>query len=192
MGLLASIAAIGCGESSDASSEPRPSDAGSDAPVQDGAFSDAPNDTNAPEAGDAEDADAADASEDTGATGDGGTCGPADPYPSLLTDVAGLSARRGTIQFEARDGNTITAFTYRASGFDGTGPIVFVMHGAGRTAESYLQAFVPIAERHGALAIAPLFDEQRYPSSDDYTLGVGTSGAPYGGAFEPTEWRAPT
>jgi pimeloyl-ACP methyl ester carboxylesterase len=111
--------------------------------------------------------------------------------PSNLIDSSGLNSRHGSIRFKGRDGNTITAYTYRASGFDGSGPILFVMHGAGRTAESYLNAFKPIAERHSALAVAPLFDENNYPTSESYNLGVGVKDTPSGGVYQPAQWRAP-
>ena len=61
------------------------------------------------------------------------------------------------------------------------------MHGSGRTAEYYLDGFAPIAERHGALAIAIEFPKTYYPSSDDYTLAVGTSDTPYGSTYDPSD-----
>jgi hypothetical protein len=118
-------------------------------------------------------------------------CERVDPFPSTLIDTGGLRTRHGSIRFRARDGNLITAYTYRATGFVDSGPILFVMHGSGRTAESYLDAFKPIAERHSALAVAPLFDTDAYPKSEDYTLGVGVNGTPYGGVYRSSEWRAP-
>jgi len=123
-----------------------------------------------------------------------------DPFPSALLDTSGLYTRvtdpelpEASIEFVARDGNSLTAFTYRATGFDqATGPVVFVMHGSGRTAEAYLKRFKPIAERHGALAVAPEFPEDLYgPGSSPYTLGVGTNGQPGSDAYDPSEWRNP-
>jgi pimeloyl-ACP methyl ester carboxylesterase len=118
-------------------------------------------------------------------------CKVVDPFPARLVDTSGLTSRHGSIRFKARDGNIITAFTYRASEFDGSGPILFVMHGSGRTAESYLNAFKPIAERHSALAVAPMFDKNNYPTSESYNLGVGAKGTPSGGVYQPAQWRAP-
>lgn len=60
-----------------------------------------------------------------------------------------------------------------------------------RNAVSALEAFKPIAERHSALAVAPFFSEEDYPSSEDYTLGVGVDDTPYGRVYDPDEWRAP-
>ncbi len=136
------------------------------------------------------------AGEDTGsvtATGPDDACDVVDPYPSLILDNDWQAERFGTLDFQARDGNMLRAFTFRSSGFEpATGPILFVMHGSGRTAESYLEAMIPVAERVGAVAIAPEFPETLYPDSDDYTLGVGTGVVPDGGVYDPDEWRAPS
>jgi hypothetical protein len=65
----------------------------------------------------------------------------------------------------------LDAPTYRATGFDPEhGPIWFVIHGAGRTAESYRDAAAPVAERYGALAIALRFPENEYPGTESWTL----------------------
>ena len=113
-----------------------------------------------------------------------------DPAPSVLTDESGLTERSGSIRFIARDGNELSAYTYRATGYEEDGPILFVMHGTGRTAESYLSAFAAIAERNDALAIAPEFPSELYTGSD-YVLGVGTDGLPAGGTYLESEWREP-
>ena len=122
-----------------------------------------------------------------GATTD---CERRDPYPAILTGAETLTQRAGSIRFVARDDNTLTATTYRATGFDeATGPIVFVLHGARRDAQAYLAAIAPYAERAGALAIAPEFPERLYPNSEDYTLGLGVNGPPSGGTYDAGEWR---
>jgi len=123
-----------------------------------------------------------------------------DPYPSVLEDTSGLYTRvtdpelpEASIEFVARDGNLLRAFTYRASAFEpDSGPILFVLHGESRTAESALRSVKPIGERHAALVVAPEFPESLYgPDADPYLLGVGTSGQPGSEAFDPAEWRAP-
>jgi hypothetical protein len=93
------------------------------------------------------------------------------PLAEPLLDGSGLAARAGTLAFATRDGGRLDAVTYRATGFDAErGPIWFVIHGAGRTAESYRDAAAPVAERYAALAIAPVFPESEYPDSDSWTL----------------------
>jgi hypothetical protein len=122
----------------------------------------------------------------------------ADPFPSQFVDTSGLykhvidpKTETSLIRFKARDGNILTAYTYRATGFSvSDGPIVFILHGAARNAIDYLNRFKPIAEQHGALAIAPEFPYSIYgPGSDRYTLAVGTRKPPYTDTYRAREWR---
>jgi len=120
-------------------------------------------------------------------------CEWSDPYPSEIIDASGLNTpRHGIIQFVAKNGNVLTAYTYRATGFNPTsGKIWFVQHGANRTASSYLNASAPVAERADALAIAIEFNELDYPGSQSFAFGVGTDGTPSGRNYDPTQWLAP-
>ncbi len=56
--------------------------------------------------------------------------------------------------------------------------IVFVMHGHGRNAAAYRDAWIPHAEQHGFMVVAPLFDAQQW-SDDAYAhaslIGPGDS-----------------
>src|SRR5687767_4709738 len=99
---------------------------------------------------------------------------PGNAYETKWIDSAAfLESRFGEATFEARDGNRLSVFVYRATGFDPSkGPIWFVMHGAGRSAKRYLQAAAPVAERYDAVAIAIEFPEAAYRRSEDYTLNV--------------------
>jgi pimeloyl-ACP methyl ester carboxylesterase len=121
-----------------------------------------------------------------------------DPYPAELVDNTGLfhksaelEDREPRIQFRTRTGSVLDAFVYRATGFTPeTGSVVFIMHGANRNADDYLRRFRPMAERYGALAIAPEFPKSLYgPDSEPYTLGLGKGKTPSGGTFQPQKWR---
>lgn len=91
-----------------------------------------------------------------------------------LQPSALLTPRFGTVSLDARDGHRLSAFVYRATGFDPKhGRIWFVMHGAGRNAKRYLEAAAPAAERHDALAIAIEFSQAAYRRQEEYTLDVG-------------------
>ena len=89
-------------------------------------------------------------------------CSAKDPYPSTLVDSSGLTTTKfGKIRFKARDGNTLNAYTYRATTFNpATSPILFVMHGTNRNAEDYLHNLAAVAEmatpyyarQHGSLS----------------------------------------
>jgi hypothetical protein len=116
-----------------------------------------------------------------------------DPYPAAWLDSSALFVPRfGKVKFVARDGTRVSAFVYRSTAFDPrSGPIWFVMHGAGRGARSYLRAAAPVAERHNALAIAIEFSARAYPAVEAYTLGVTTRGGPDERAHEQKRWRDP-
>ncbi len=91
----------------------------------------------------------------------------------LIEDAGLHNDGFGRISMRAIGGHTLSARTYRATGFQDTnGPIWFVMHGVGRNADRYVRIAAPVAERHGALAIVLEFAQDEYPRSSDYTLGV--------------------
>lgn len=120
-------------------------------------------------------------------------CATIDPFPSTLQNPEVLDDRRGELRFVARDGKVLTAFTHRSESFDGAnGPILFVIHGAGRNAEGYLNAWRDAVDAAGALAIAPRFPKDLYPTSESFNLGVGTDGTPRSSTYEAADWRAPS
>jgi len=116
-----------------------------------------------------------------------------DSYTARWIDSSALNTRGfGQVEFEARDGNDLTAKIYRSSSFDpSSGPIWFVMHGASRNAERYIRTAAPVAERYGALTIVIHFSREEYPRGGDYTLGVTSTG--WGGLtlFGRESWREP-
>jgi hypothetical protein len=78
----------------------------------------------------------------------------------------------GRVTFTASDGTRLEARTYRGTAFDPLdGPIWFVMHGASRDVDRYLEVAAPVAERYGALAMVIHFPREAYPASADYPLG---------------------
>jgi hypothetical protein len=50
-------------------------------------------------------------------------------------------------------------------------PILFVMHGTGRTGRNYREVWTPQAERRGFLLIVPEFSRRYYPRSEQYHQG---------------------
>ncbi len=57
----------------------------------------------------------------------------------------------------------ITLFTYKPPTYR-AGPLLVVCHGVGRNAEEYRNFAITMAERFGAIVVAPLFDTRRFPS----------------------------
>ena len=91
------------------------------------------------------------------------------------TALAESGLRR--VQFVTHDGKFLVAHIYRPSHFDSTnGPIWFVMHGIKRNADYYAEIAAPVAERYQAMTIVIEFSRRYYPASEDYTLGITSSG----------------
>jgi hypothetical protein len=117
-----------------------------------------------------------------GCAGDDGSRGGSaatEPWTARWIDKTDLHETGfGKVTFEAKAGNSLVALTYRSSSFDPEyDPIWFVMHGASRDVERYIEAAAPVAERYDALAIAIHFPRQDYPTSDDYTLSIYEPGS---------------
>lgn len=62
-------------------------------------------------------------------------------------------------------------WTYRPATFTVDSPIVMVMHGKLRNAKDYREPWIPLAEKHHCLVVAPEFSEQYYPHSQGYNYG---------------------
>ena len=68
-------------------------------------------------------------------------------------------------------GELITLHIYKPSHYDG-GAILLVLHGLGANAPGYRDSAVPLADTHGLLVIAPLFDRKRFPTWRYQTGGL--------------------
>ncbi|MEK6594699.1 MAG: hypothetical protein AABZ67_16640 [Pseudomonadota bacterium] len=60
------------------------------------------------------------------------------------------------------EGVALEVHTYKPPGYAG-GPLLISLHGLGRNAGGYRDYAVPLADRHGLLVVAPLFDRERFP-----------------------------
>ena len=76
----------------------------------------------------------------------------------------------------------IALFTYKPPAYR-DGPLFVIFHGVARNAEDYRNFAITLADRFGAIVVAPLFDSQRFPSAR-YQRG-GLVGA--GGKVQPRE-----
>src|SRR5437773_1630815 len=64
----------------------------------------------------------------------------------------------------------MTVYTYLPASLKaGTAPIVFVMHGQGKNADGYRDAWARYADKYGFMVIAPLFDAENWGST--YSTG---------------------
>jgi pimeloyl-ACP methyl ester carboxylesterase len=78
----------------------------------------------------------------------------------------------GPGQLECPNGDEpITLFTYKPPNYT-DGPLLVVCHGVQRNAEDYRDFAITLAERYGVIVVAPLFDEDRFPSSRYQRVGL--------------------
>lgn len=108
-------------------------------------------------------------------------------YVLLLVTLFGLGACRknndsfiipeekGKFTFQddnLNEGRSIDVFCYRPTKYSADSPVLIVMHGNGRTAKTYRDAWVDIAEKHNALLLVPHFSrENGFPEDDQYNMG---------------------
>jgi poly(3-hydroxybutyrate) depolymerase len=75
--------------------------------------------------------------------------------------AAPIPAGKGRWEW-ANQGEAITVFTYKPATYR-DGPLLVVCHGVARNAEDYRNYAIAMAERFGALVVAPLLDKERFP-----------------------------
>lgn len=69
-------------------------------------------------------------------------------------------------------GRPLNVLTYRPKNYHQDSPVLFVIHGASRAAESYHAVWSPIAEQYNALLVVPYFDKEAgFTTSDQFNLG---------------------
>lgn len=74
--------------------------------------------------------------------------------------------------YSTTDRKTIRVWTYKPQQWTPDQPVLFVMHGMARNAESYLDAWTELAEQQGLLLVAPQFDSKFYRViTNDYQEG---------------------
>jgi poly(3-hydroxybutyrate) depolymerase len=87
----------------------------------------------------------------------------------------------------AQVGEEIVYFSYKPKNYNRS-KLIVVMHGTNRNAEEYCQHSKGLAEKYGAMVIAPLFDNERFPSWRYHRGGVVDSS---GGPRLRSEWTYP-
>jgi alpha-beta hydrolase superfamily lysophospholipase len=74
------------------------------------------------------------------------------------------------------DGEAIEVYTYKPERY-ARGAVLLTLHGVGRNAPGYRDHAIPIADRHGFLIVAPLFDRKRFPTWRYQHGGIARSAA---------------
>lgn len=74
--------------------------------------------------------------------------------------------------YKHTDRKTIRVWTYKPAKWTPQNPVLFVMHGMGRNAEDYLDAWTELAEQKGMMLVAPEFASKFYRViTNDYQEG---------------------
>ncbi|MDP1579101.1 MAG: hypothetical protein Q8M02_02410 [Candidatus Didemnitutus sp.] len=95
--------------------------------------------------------------------------------------AASIKVGPGALQIDL--GMPVTLYTYRPVNYT-DGPIILVFHGVNRNAENYRNNAIAMAERFGAIVVAPEFDKKRFPS-EAYQRGGITR---HGKVQPPAKW----
>lgn len=88
--------------------------------------------------------------------------------PSPIAD----GASKSTIDV---GGHSLELFTYKPKNFK-DGPLIVVFHGMLRNADTYRDNAIGLADRHGAIIVAPEFDQKRYPNEAYQSGGLFKKG----------------
>jgi predicted esterase len=93
---------------------------------------------------------------------------------SLIMPMSGAVATPGQIRFEEPSGaapGLMNVFLHRPAAWRPGGPVVVVMHGMGRNADGYRDAWIAPAETHGFLLICPEYSNAKFPGVRFYNYG---------------------
>jgi hypothetical protein len=80
----------------------------------------------------------------------------------------------------------VTVHTYRPSGTGPHSPLVVVQHGMLRNGDAYRDFWIPAADEHGMVVVAPTFPKDQFPEARDYNDGGVPDGA--GGMTPASGW----
>lgn len=99
-------------------------------------------------------------------------------FLGVTTGAAGAAANgaQASRQMAMVDGREMEVFRYRPQGC-ASPAILMIFHGNSRTAESYLEAAIPLADEGCFSLYAPLFDRDRFPNWSYHRGGVVDDGA---------------
>lgn len=68
-------------------------------------------------------------------------------------------------------GRPVTLNTYRPYGYTPDRPVVIVQHGVLRNGDDYRDFWIPAADRHNLLIVAPTFPNETWPGLESYNNG---------------------
>jgi len=106
--------------------------------------------------------------------------------PALAQAAIGEGPARITFA-EPSAGGEMPVWLHRPAAWRPGGPVVAVLHGAGRTARGYRDTWAVHAEQRGFLLVCPEFSQAAYPGSAAYNDGASAGRPPEAWSF----WALP-
>lgn len=95
---------------------------------------------------------------------------------SNAAEIAAALAAPGTNAIPHTDtanpDRPITLHTYRPESYRIGNPVVLVQHGMQRNGDEYRDFWIPAADKHGLLIVAPTFSNEAYPKAESYNNGL--------------------
>ena len=89
-----------------------------------------------------------------------------------LSALSPLSPGAGCYQYtDTETANTLNVWYYKPADFTPQTPVLIVMHGAGRTAKGYRDAWVEHARAGNYMMLAPEFSKKDFPGDKPYNFG---------------------
>lgn len=91
---------------------------------------------------------------------------------TLVTAAFALEPGEGSYAFTDPETNkTLTVWYYKPPAFTADTPVTIVLHGMGRNAPGYRNAWAPHAEKYGLMLLVPEFTKEEFRSTNGYNMG---------------------
>ena len=95
---------------------------------------------------------------------------------SLATDLVRTGVNAIPYTDPGNPDRPLVLNTYRPASYTATQPVVFVQHGMLRNGDAYRDFWIPAADRHGLLIVAPTFSNEAYKGPESYNNGLVRDG----------------
>jgi poly(3-hydroxybutyrate) depolymerase len=95
-------------------------------------------------------------------------------FVAMLLAAPSVAGEYSTQTFLVDDGDMprrVVAHIYKPAALPTKAPILVIMHGLNRDARGYLRTWEPLAEKYGAVLVAPEFAKAGWPKSRHYAQG---------------------
>jgi len=95
----------------------------------------------------------------------------------ILLAVAGSARaelKAGTGEYEFRNADTgqkVQVYYYKPDGYTADTPVVLLLHGIKRNAQTYRDGWIDIAQQRHFMVLAPVFTREAYRGANGYNLG---------------------